>query len=418
MAQAFDQTPAKMTGELWMFSDNPLLFTFYEGGAVAGSNLFDASTTTDFYFKVELYIEDLFISEHKVYISQQYTDGSSLVYAYGKFDCAEAVRNYASVNTRNADLVTTATATKYRIYFTPEYVSSGTPTSGTRTASTPYYAQKGKLTKQDWIDFGNDLLFTGGNNIHYTSQFPSSEQYLVALDEEVHGLFSMDDTITPDRIDIELFDATGSSITTTTFIILSPVAGTQMLNISPQKLIDDTALTTANFSTCASYTVELYVNATPTDTSGTVTFHIDADCTRFDHIRLYFLAKCGSIEAFTFKNMHKKTVTNKLSETQSTFGEWNEDAFEYSKESFEARTRLIESKEQITIHSDWMSEEVQNWLVKNLFTSPLIVMEQNSVFESVTIKSTTYEEKQHKNITLINETITLMKSIQNSSMQL
>jgi hypothetical protein len=67
--------------------------------------------------------------------------------------------------------------------------------------------------------------------------------------------------------------------------------------------------------------------------------------------------------------------------------------------------------ENLRINSDWIKEDVQQWLVESLYSSPLVYMEvSQGVFEPVKITGTSYEKKQRVKHTLIQETINIERT--------
>jgi hypothetical protein len=304
MAQAFSKQPKAIS-----FSDNPLVFEWYEGGAAAGSNLFDAATTTDFYFEVKLYVNASLFNTYRVEIGNRVSSGANR-FAYAKFDASDVLKFFVNANEVTDTLITPIAQTDYYITFTPKYLSSGTPTTGSTTTSATKRAVKGKLTKKDWIDY-----------------------------------------------------------------------------------VDN-------------------------DFTETFTFYIDRDCERYTNTRLYFLAKSVTIEAFTFKLVSRPRATTEVMTTKRQWGAWNGSSFAFDLKQGETQTTMVMSEETLFLESDWINEEVQHWLVENLYTSPYVIMERDGVMQRVNVMPMTYEKKSHSADALINETLTVSYSVDNSSMLL
>ena len=80
-----------------------------------------------------------------------------------------------------------------------------------------------------------------------------------------------------------------------------------------------------------------------------------------------WLNKFGGWDSFTFKLRSKETTKVSSESYTSEGGVWNEDnSFTYPLYQGEDKTALTTSKDSIEINSDWISEDVQNWLSKSL----------------------------------------------------
>ena len=411
MAQAFAQQPIQTS-----FSDNPLLFTFYEGGAVAGSNIFDNVNTKDFYFKVDVLIEGSLVFTERIYISKVHTTGG-LIYGYAKYDASNIVRNYVSDQSISNALVSEASVIKYKIQFTPIYVSSGVLTTGSTTASSDSYAVKGKLTWTDFLKYeDNTLLDKTASAFDFFTQFPSTEKYYCGRNENVYLL-----AILPDidgskeftRIDIKLKDVTGATIVTETITITSLKRGA-FINASPDTIIASSTITSANFESCASWTI-IIRNAGSTIKSKEFEFWMDEECSRYSPARTYFTAKAGSVEAFTWKALSRRMNQTTVQNFETLNSGWNGSAYEYSTTQGGKQSLITETERSLMIHSDFMSEDVQQWLVQNCYESTSVLLTYKDTTERVVLKARSYELKLHVNDLLVKEEATFLFSQRQSS---
>jgi len=410
MAQAYTSEPAIQSP-----SDNPLIFEYYESGFSGGAN------TTDFYFAIEVYVEGVLVGNYRTSI-----EDVSGIKGYSHFDASSIIRNYVTHNQRLDAGIAEANIISYYITFTPYYTVSGVDYTGTTTTSSTRYAWKGKLEKKDWISFTSDTLFPNVKDndtaslLEWCTQFPSASNYYVGLDEQCF-LSTYAYGTTFQEAFFELFDSSGVSITTATYTFASTIDNGINLNCSPQSIIDETTITTANFSTCAYYTVIAKDNTgTPVTVTETFTFHIDLDCSRYEKVRAFFLSKSGNVDAFTFRLLSRETVKTKASGYERSWGEWvtgtTEQEFQYSLEQGGSSNYLIQSTKKLLINSDWISEAVQNWLVENMYESPYLVITQDDVTQSAMMESRTFEFKKIVNDKLINERVNLMISHDDKSM--
>jgi hypothetical protein len=62
---------------------------------------------------------------------------------------------------------------------------------------------------------------------------------------------------------------------------------------------------------------------------------------------------------------------------------------------------------QLVLNSDWIKEDIQQWLVRSLLESPVVYLEQSDGFEPVNISNQTYQFKTKRRDGLIQEQITI-----------
>jgi hypothetical protein len=416
MAQAFSKQPKAIS-----FSDNPLVFEWYEGGGAVGTNLFDAATTTDFYFEVKLYVNTVLFNTYRVEIGSRVTSGGN-AFAYAKFDASDVLKFFVNANQVTEAIITPIAETQYYITFTPKYLNAGTPTTGSTTTSVTKRATKGKLTKKYWIDYVENDLFktslwgigTGGSQ--FFTQFPRNQKYYVGLEEDVYLFYA--NTIKVGEIKVSIFDNMGVVIKSNQVYAYGGSSVFTLFNIAPKQIADNfTGIAMSDFDNAAYYTVNAVVSSTIIE-SETFTFWIDRDCERYTNTRLYFLAKTGTIEAFTFKLVSRPRATTDVMTTKRQWGAWNGANYEFDLKQGETQTTMVMNKETLQLESDWLNEEVQHWLVENLYTSPYVIMERDGVMQRVNVMPMTYEKKTHAADTLINEILTVEYSVDNSSMLL
>lgn len=384
---------------------NPLVFTFSEDTTYL--------TADEFYFSVEIYVAGTLVSTRETVIESIWNDGVSDL-AFGKIDVSETVELYISNNIRTESIAMVGTGTSVQIKVTG--VADGT--GGTQIGSSITRAFGGSLTKTDWIDYQNDVLFPNTSSatlpVEWLTQFPTGENYYVALDEQCF-LYSYASGEFFGNLDIELFDINGSSIVSTRHNFTS-TAETIQCNVSPATIVANTPITDANFSTCAYYTITgLDDSGTPATITDTFTFHIDLDCTRYEKTRVYFLSKTGNVESYTFKMLSDETIRTTASGYSETWGEFIQDGttsndYVHDLESGGSKQYLMQSKRMLKLESDWMSESLQNWFVRNCYESPNVVVERDGKYQSCIIKTVNSKIKKKVNQKLIRETLMIEMS--------
>ena len=62
------------------------------------------------------------------------------------------------------------------------------------------------------------------------------------------------------------------------------------------------------------------------------------------------------------------------------------------------------------MNSDWINEEVQKWLVRELYESPNVYLEQGENFEPVNVVNSGYQFKQRRVNGLIQEVVEIERT--------
>ena len=127
----------------------------------------------------------------------------------------------------------------------------------------------------------------------------------------------------------------------------------------------------------AYYTVIAYDDADE-QISQTYYFYKQEVCKGFEKFRLTWLNRFGVWDYFNFTKKNVRKVNSKKETYQQIKGNWNEE--KYSKHGYKGGTRVFStnSKEDITLQTDFITEETAEWL-EELFTSPdVFVLQERS----------------------------------------
>ena len=162
----------------------------------------------------------------------------------------------------------------------------------------------------------------------------------------------------------------------------------------------------------ASYTVELYsINACYLTDNGPIgdcddigeladylgfpiyqsEFVVDDYCQKFEPITISFMNAFGVKDYYTFnkRNTYNTAVTRNNYKQQ--LGSWNESTWNIDETGRGRRTFSTMATTQMTLQSDWMTDEESKWL-EELFTSPSANIYINGAWEPVVILSTEYQQ--------------------------
>lgn len=388
MAVTINQNPQLITP-----SDNPVVFTFSS----------DQTAQTNFSFLVDIFINGSIIKTQQIFPESGIN---------ARIDISAWTSNACNAPVLTAGFVTDAlNQCTYQVQVWERY--GATPIKQAQSTSTLRYAFKGGLAPDDFIDYvGDDYRFTAAIgrdfftnfNGGYESGTKSTGEYpkLKRTGEEFR-IMVMNYFQNLSNFNIELFDANDVSVVSWTG---SPTANGNLfsvIDLSPAQLIASTTITQTNIDASA------YMKIKVTIVTRTFRINFNDDYTYPRYKRIHFLSQLGSMEAFTFGLISRESAAIKSNSYKRIFGEWNGDQFEYNK------TRAVDISyaktvdPKISIESDWIKETVQNWLVKNLYTSVYIFEENDSLLVGRKITSTGYEYKYQDNDMLFLEKITLLQ---------
>jgi hypothetical protein len=115
-------------------------------------------------------------------------------------------------------------------------------------------------------------------------------------------------------------------------------------------------------------------------------------------------------DQFSFNLVSTNTATIKSFDYEQEPGEWNATGgFVYPNGRGQMVNYAKTKVKQLIVNSDFMNQDVQNWLVTTLFDSPLVYMQINGAaeYEVVKVTNSTAKNKRRKTDGLIQETVTI-----------
>jgi hypothetical protein len=136
---------------------------------------------------------------------------------------------------------------------------------------------------------------------------------------------------------------------------------------------------------------------------------MDTECKRYDTYRLHWLNKFGSFDSFTFSLVSTEAANVQSYGYQRDPGVWDGTSYTYPLYAGQAINFAKTKTETLTLNSDWINQDIQQWLVKSLYDSPLVYLERENgtEFEPVKVTNSNYTLKQRRRDGLIQETINI-----------
>jgi hypothetical protein len=229
------------------------------------------------------------------------------------------------------------------------------------------------------------------------------------LNENIFLGFISNDTAF--NVRFRLRTATGSIIANVvTSLTLNDLT---VIDCSPNTIIANTTITALDFAAAAYYEVIARAAGTGSFNGSSETFkiYIDNECHRYPTRRLHWLNKFGVWDSFTFTLVSTESTKVAGSMYERESGIWSGTNYKYPLYQGEITTFSKRAEDTMTLNSDWISEEVQQWLVRELYESPNVYLEAaTGSFEPVNITNQGYDLKQSRKDGLIMETIEIKKT--------
>jgi len=370
---------------------NPLVFTF------------DSTETAqpNFSFIVEVYIDSQLRLTQEVY--RQFN-------TLARIDVSEAVQS-SLINmpiTTSIEYDATASMVTYAIIVYEKY--GATPTIQNSQTSSTLKAFNGALEYRDWVNW--DYTEYDPNltqSALFLTYFPRSKRALCGMDENFYlGYFEQTGSAGV-TLACELYDIQGNVIASDFSI---PLTSTDfnILNVGPQVIIANSTITQVDFDDCYKYFV--YVDVAGISSTETFWIYMDLECKRYDTYRLHWLNKFGIFDSFTFSLVSTQAATLQSYGYQRDPGEWNNTSYVYDVNVGQMINFAKTKTETLTLNSDWINQDVQQWLVKSLYDSPVVYLEveNGTAFEQVKVTNSNYQLKTRRRDGLIQETVNIDRS--------
>ena len=122
--------------------------------------------------------------------------------------------------------------------------------------------------------------------------------------------------------------------------------------------------------------------------------------------------KFGVWDSFTFSLVSIDSTTVQSYGYQREKGVWDGTSYTYPLYQGEKVDFAKTASDQLTLNSDWINQDVQQWLVRELLESPSVYLEvdNGTDFEPVKVTNTSYQLKTRRRDGLIQEQITIERT--------
>lgn len=263
-----------------------------------------------------------------------------------------------------------------------------------------------KTGEYTYFDFTIDIT----SPFRFLTDSPFNQKYFIGMNEYYFLAYFAEVALPNTYVIVELYDVTNGLVANEA-LLLPTTGGFNALNVGPQQIINASQgnITQVEFDSTFYYTIKV-TDGGISQESELVTIHIDQSCTEYDDIRLYFLNKYGVYDQFSFNLVSTNTATIKSFDFEQDPGQWNATGNYVYPDGRGQMVNYAKSKvKQLVVNSDFMKQDVQNWLVTTLFDSPLVYMQINGSadYEVVKVTNSTARNKRRRTDGLIQETVTI-----------
>jgi hypothetical protein len=378
------------TPESYTPSDNPVVWTFSS----------DQTAQDNFSFIVQVYINDVQVGEEQVFLESG---------IYAKYNASHYTSNACNIPTISDDIVyqannyCTCKITVYENYGTP-------PTNQASAAASNVTTWKAKLNDVDYASWDPaDYIY--GTNAKFLTQFPITEfSPKVGLENDEQIRLMLFNNLNNVNIAFKLYDADDNLIVSGSYASVVSAYRVIIVNATPSVIVNEAiGIQLTDFQQASYYTVE--------DASDVVAFRIDLDT---DHQystakRIHFISRIGAVESFSFNLISRISGNIQSFGYTRIRGEWNSSAWAYVKSRGSKIGYAKTQDKKMTIESDWLYENIQHWLMDNLYFSP-VVWEQDTDGTLIRreIMNPSFEKGVQENDMLLNCTIEISQDSETS----
>ena len=359
----------------------------------------DETGQDNFSFIVELYINSSLHSTHEVFPEYD-NSGKFNISQIGRSVLTSNFPDQANLRDNLLDEVVWS-LTIYEKYGNPPAIDIASAETSSELSFMNGAFRYLYLYPNNFDPLQYDLESTRGE--YFLTDFPRDRKEFVRF-QEVKFLSIINSNGDSATVEIKLYNISNSLIASTTFS-----AGTYkspMLSVGPSRIAASTSINESDFTNCYYYTVRIYQTTTPSRTSETYRLYYDQSCTQYTTRRLIWLNKFGAWDSFTFKLLSEDSTDITSNQYTRSPGRFSMMGFDFYPQDGNKMTMSKFMQDKLILNSDWIHQDIQQWLVRELYESPRVYLDFGLVYlEPVNVTNANYTLKQRKKAGLIQEQI-------------
>ena len=377
-------------------SGNPVVFTFSS----------DQTAQANFSYLVEVYVNGVIEGRQQVFPESG---------VYGRIDCTSFAERFTSAPSISSTF--SVDAANYAEIYIKVIERYGDPIAdgANATSGTTPTVFKASMSNVDFInwDSSNYVYDVGITNNKIFTTFPVGETAKCGEGEQFRLMMLADSSI--EDMDIEFFDSNDVAVTGGSIPVA--VAKIIIVNVGLKNLLADGTVNQATIDASAYYVIN-FSNTTFGADSEPFRIDIDRECNSATSKRLHFISPWGTIESFTYSlpsTTSGGVISNRFTKE---FGSFNGANYEFDLSSGTNIDYRKRSNKNLLIRSNWLSEEIQQWLEYYVSMSPLSFIEDtddvNLGLRRISISKSQFLFKTIKENTLFKEELTIVLDSHNS----
>ena len=268
---------------------------------------------------------------------------------------------------------------------------------------------KASLSDLGFIDYdSDDYADITTDNTLFLTNFPREEKYWIDIEKSNYLCFFLPSAQTV-GMRIIAFDASGTSISSFSYNFGSQIKDVYILNVSPKEL------TAVNFTGAAYYTIDLLIGTFPiTQPYEKFTYWINRPCVKDRTV--YFINKLGGVDSWIFNKRKTSDRTFERELHERDLGRLFGTNYIYDKFNSRMLNHFNVSENEISLATDWTSQEVLTWIVREMLESTLVWMEdENHNKISMHVTTASEEEPQERYAELSQLVINLASGFKSTS---
>ena len=348
-------------------SDNPIVWTW-------SSN---QTGQTNFSYIVEVYIDAVLHSSHQTFPE---------VSTYSHFDASEILKSLTPVPAiGQATFVDDATNNREVYVIVREFYGDPLAFGASATSST-VTAFKSRIDDEDMDNWASSVYTVSTSAKKFLTDSPNT---LKVREGQDYYLSIITDEVTNIGAIVEFYDVDDVQITALDYNAPTSFKITQ-LNLNTDIFLP--TLTQPVLDT-VSYIKVFYANAGSLPISETKTFYLDRGCNYGG--QLLFINKYGAFDCFTFAHNLSRKADHTSKSFEKQYGGWVGIVYTLNSNDSGVQTYFKTATDKISLSSDYISEAVQNWLVKTCYISSIVYLYDNGYLK-VNILSSSYSFEQDR----------------------
>ena len=381
MGVIFNQIPQAYTP-----SDNPIVYAFsYDNYTFEYNHVFKISVTLD---SVLIGVFDYFPIVNDLNYYTGYIDVSNIVKSY--IDKATTNQTGIVADAANYGLL----SVNVNCWFSLSTNDAATDQLEEATASN-IYVFKGSLSNKELNNWSYGDYSVGGSS----RKFLTDNTNIVELRESDETYLQIITDGTSCEVEIRLYTSAGVLIDTNSVSLLT----CKISQIKLSTTLLETIFAPSSVASAAYFNVRIKSTGGVLTYSQTKRININREgC--FNGKNLVWLNKFGAYDTFTFtyNNILKSDVQSKS--YGKKFGSFNGTTYDLNTKDTGSLTYLKTITDKIQIVSDWLSQVEQNFVVQ-VYESPLVYINEGTLYENIEIENSSYQFKQAEHEELFNEII-------------